>query len=146
MKQISFWLLLYCLSVPVLAQDTASTNGLSLSIANVDIDDAWGQLQSDNSVAIYMLLVSKQADRLIGLSSALAGRAELHTHVTASDVLQTRPVTGIDLPAKMKVRLEPGGLHAVLLDMSEPLIPGQLIPLTLRFLSGSELTLRVALR
>lgn len=129
-------LVLCCWWSPVLAQDSAG----------VGVDDVWGQLQSDGTIAIYMTLTSKSGNRLIGMSSPVAGRIELKTHVTVRSVLQTRPVAGIDLPAGMKIRLEPGGLHAMLLDVNRPLTRGQLIPLTLRFLQGDEVNLRVALR
>lgn len=126
----------WCL--PALAQNSVSTG--------VGVDDAWGQLQSDGSIVVYMTLTSKSGDRLTGMSSPVASRIELNTHVTVRSVLQTRPVAGIDLPAGVKVRLEPDGLHAILLDVDRPLTRGQLIPLTLQFLQGGEISMRVALR
>jgi len=126
---------LWCLLTPGLAQNAPA----------VGVDDIWARLQDDKRIAIYMILTARQATRLTGAASPVANRVELQTHVTVNNTLQTRPVAGIDLPKGVKVRLEPGGLHVQLLDVSEGLIGGQLIPLTLRFTDGSELTLRAAL-
>lgn len=48
-------------------------------------------------------------------------------------MMEMREVDGIDVPAGGTVRLEPGGYHVMLLDLVEPLVEGQTIPITLRF-------------
>ena len=124
----------------VMAQESAQ----NVMAYNIGIDDAWGRWESDTELALYMRLSSERADRLIGLGSLLAGRAELHTHVVTSGIAQMRAVSGIDLPAGIKIRLEPGGLHGMLLDVQQP--AGRLIPVTLRFLNAGEISLRVEIR
>jgi copper(I)-binding protein len=46
-------------------------------------------------------------------------------------VMRMRPVARIELPAGKSVRLAPGGLHVMLIDIKQPLKPGDKVPLTL---------------
>jgi copper(I)-binding protein len=48
-------------------------------------------------------------------------------------VMRMRPVQKIDLPARKTVKLAPGGLHIMLLDIKQPLKEGDMVPLVLTF-------------
>jgi hypothetical protein len=54
-----------------------------------------------------------------------------------------RRLTEIALPAGATVKLEPGGLHVMLLGIAAPLEPGGHVALTLRFAVGPDVALRV---
>jgi copper(I)-binding protein len=49
----------------------------------------------------------------------------------------------IALPAGGTVRLEPGGLHLMLLDIAAPLAPGTTIEIELRFAAAPPISLEV---
>lgn len=108
----------------------SSANAQELSVS---IDDSWARWQSDDELAVYMTLQSKHADQLLGITSPLAESSALYTHVVSNGSAQKRRVNNIELPAKLKVRLEPGGLHAILHNFAESPAAGQLLPLILRF-------------
>ena len=72
-------------------------------------------------------------DRLLSATTPAAGRVELHSHVRDGDVLRMRPVTAIDLPAGQAVSLQPGGLHLMLIGLTQPLRQGETVPVTLTF-------------
>ncbi|MDO9708793.1 copper chaperone PCu(A)C [Paracraurococcus lichenis] len=73
------------------------------------------------------------ADRLVGASTPLARTTEIHTHVREGEVMRMRPVPGIDLPPGQSVTLQPGSFHLMLIGLTQLLIPGQTVPVTLRF-------------
>ena len=47
--------------------------------------------------------------------------------------MKMRPVAAIDIPASHPVTLSPGGMHLMLLGLTQPLHEGQSSPLTLSF-------------
>jgi hypothetical protein len=59
-------------------------------------------------------------------------------------VMRMRPVARIELPAGKAVRLAPGGLHIMLVDLRQPLKPGDRVPLTLT-VQGADLASRSVL-
>ena len=72
-----------------------------------------------------------QPDRLIGASSPVAARVELHRMTLVDGVMRMRAVPGLDLPAGKAVALKPGGYHVMLMDLKQPLKNGESVPLTL---------------
>jgi len=46
-------------------------------------------------------------------------------------VMEMRQIKSLELPAKQTVKLEPGGLHIMLLDLKKPLKLGDKVPLRL---------------
>lgn len=80
----------------------------------------------------------KQADRLLGGSSAAAERVELHEMARDGDVMRMREVAGIDVPPGGAVELKPGGYHVMLMGLKAPLQVGSSVPLTLRFEKAGE--------
>ena len=82
----------------------------------------------------YVTLTSPAGDRLLGASSPIAGRVELHEMQTEGDVKRMRELTGgLALPAGQAVAMAPGGYHLMLMDLKQPLVAGQAIPVQLRF-------------
>jgi periplasmic copper chaperone A len=73
-------------------------------------------------------------DRLIGASADGAGKIEVHEMAMNDGVMKMRPVDGgftID-PGKT-VKLAPGGLHLMMMDLKNPLKQGDKMPVTLEF-------------
>ncbi len=54
--------------------------------------------------------------------------------------MRMRQVKAIEVPVGGEARLEPGGLHVMLIDIKAPLKEGQAVPLTLGFEDGSSKT------
>jgi periplasmic copper chaperone A len=79
-------------------------------------------------------------DRLVGASSDVAEKVELHTHMNENGVMKMRPVPAIEVPAKGTVTLAPGGLHLMLFGLKAPLKEGQHVPVTLDFEKAGKVT------
>lgn len=81
-------------------------------------------------------------DRLIGLSSPLADKIELHITSTVNGLSQMRQTDGIIIPGNGAARLESGGAHAMLFgvkgDAKSDQAPGKTVPVTLNFARNGE--------
>jgi copper(I)-binding protein len=83
------------------------------------------------------------ADRVVGASSPVAGRVEMHVTVREGDVMKMREVKGFDIPANGSFELKPGGAHLMLMGLKRPIRKGEKVPLTLRLEKGGELKLEL---
>lgn len=88
-----------------------------------------------NTSAAYLTLVNTgaEADRLVGAATDAAAAVELHTDEVRKHVVRMQPLRSIEVPANGEVRLEPGGYHLMLLNVTRDLQPGETIALTLTF-------------
>jgi copper(I)-binding protein len=82
------------------------------------------------------------ADKLIAASSSVSKSMELHTMIMDNNVMRMREVKSIDLPAKSKVELRPGGLHLMFIDLNKQLKAGDIIPVKLKFEKAGEVEVK----
>jgi iron complex outermembrane receptor protein len=98
----------------------------------------------------YLTLINrgKADDALLGAMSPIASRVEFHQTTLADGMARMRPLTAVALPAGKTVKLEPGGIHLMLVELNKPLEAGALVPLTLEFRNAGkvEVTLRIETR
>ena len=83
------------------------------------------------------------ADRLLKATSPAAGRTEVHSVTMDGNVMRMREVEAIDLAAKSKVELKPGGYHIMLMELKAPLKAGDKFPLTLTFEKAGDVTVEI---
>jgi len=117
------------------------------------VKDAWVRAPAPGQkvVGVYMEIVSRTNAALVAVASPLAARAELHSMALEDGVMKMRPLERIELPAGTAVKLAPGGLHIMLIDLKQPLQRGEKVPVTLTVLqldsgSRSALTVRAEVR
>jgi protein SCO1/2 len=114
----------------------AALSGAGAGEDGLKIDRAWARAtpgKARTGVAFFMV-ESPAGDRLVGVASPIAGRAELHTHLDENGVMQMRAVEGgIALSPGHQIELKPGGLHVMLMDLKQRLKAGDSFPLTLSF-------------
>jgi copper(I)-binding protein len=73
-------------------------------------------------------------DRLVGGSSDAAGKVEVHEMATNNGVMTMRPLDkGLTIDPGKTVKLSPGGLHLMLMDLKAPLKQGDKLLITLEF-------------
>jgi periplasmic copper chaperone A len=98
--------------------------------------------------AVYFTLQNPgdEPDRLIGVNTPRAKKAELHTHVHEGEMMRMRQIDSIEVPAGGRVELKPGSSHVMLFQLSEPLVAGERFPLTLKFEHAGEVTVDVSIR
>lgn len=74
-----------------------------------------------------------QPDRLLKATAPGVGRVELHEMKMQGDVMQMRELDGIAIAPGATVRMAPGGLHLMLMQLAKPLAAGDKLPITLTF-------------
>jgi copper(I)-binding protein len=100
-----------------------------------------------NSAAFMSITNKGSEDRaLLAAQSNAAEVVELHTHLMEDGMMQMRRVDQIDLPAGETVLLQPGGLHVMLIGLTEALAPGDMVELTLGFDQGGEQALSLPVK
>lgn len=128
---------------PALAQENATQIG-ALRILN-----PWTRASGQGMQGGGFLVIrntSAEPDRLISAASPAAGRLELHTHIRDGDVMRMRPVNDIPVPANGEVTLQPGGLHLMLIGLTQAMNAGGSIPVTLRFERAGEVTVGLSVQ
>lgn len=125
---------------------TLSKTAVALSLASaclaavaqsapVKVEGAWARatVQGQKGTGAFMSLTSKDATQLVGVSTPVAGVAEVHEMKMDGDVMKMRALPLLDLPAGKKVDLKPGGYHIMLMDLKAPLAKDSTVPVTLLF-------------
>lgn len=89
----------------------------------------------------YVTLVNSgsQPDRLLGGSTPVAARLEVHEMSMDGSIMRMRKLeNGLALAPGKTVELKPGGLHLMLIGLKRPLKPGERVPVTLKFERAGE--------
>jgi periplasmic copper chaperone A len=117
--------------------------------AQVKVEGAWARatVQGQKGTGAFMSLTAKDGAQLVGVSSPVAGVAEVHEMKMDGDVMKMRAVPSLALPAGKKVELKPGGYHLMLMDLKAPLVKDSTVPVTLLFkdAKGAESKLELKL-
>lgn len=116
----------------------------------VTVSDAYARAvpPGQSNSASFMVLTNGSATghALVAAESSVSKVAELHTHTMSEGMMKMRQVEKIDIPANGLTQLEPGGLHVMLIGLTQDLKPGDEVSLTLTFEDGSKRALVAPVR
>ncbi len=111
------------------------------------VKNAWARATpaSARAGAAFMTLknTGDKADKVVAADADVSRVVELHTHKKVDGVMKMRQIPDIPVPAGKAVRLQPGGLHIMFIDLKAPLKKGETFPLTLDFARAGEVTVTV---
>jgi periplasmic copper chaperone A len=98
--------------------------------------------------ALYLTVTNSgaEADRLLGVSTNVAAKCELHVSEAAGDMMTMRMVDSLEIPAGETVSLAPKGTHVMLMGLKAPLQKGTTFAATLRFEKAGEVPVDVAVQ
>ncbi|WP_036596938.1 copper chaperone PCu(A)C [Ottowia thiooxydans] len=115
--------------------------------ALVEASSAWirATVPGQSGTGGFMKLAAGAPLKLVGVSTPVAGVAEIHEMRMEGDTMRMRAISGLELPARQSVELKPGGHHLMLMELKQPITAGQSVPLTLTFedTKGAKSTLLV---
>ena len=105
---------------------------------NISATDAWVRLPPPGAKvgAAYLTLQSKQRISLTGAKSPAAKTVELHSMRMDQGVMLMRHLPSLQIEAGQPLKLEPGGLHLMLIDLKKPLKAGDTVQFDLNFSQG----------
>ena len=112
--------------------------------AQVQIEKPWARATAPGaSVAGGYMVMRNQGiagDRLVGVSSPVSAKVEMHVHINDNGVMKMREVRGYDVPAKGAFVLKPGGAHLMFMDIKRPFKEGEKLPVKLKFEKAGEVS------
>jgi copper(I)-binding protein len=129
----------------------SSTGGGTATAGTLTVTGAWARPSMTMALAgaAYLTITNGtgQADALLGVTTPAAKNPELHeTTAGASGMMAMRPVARIEIPAGKTVKLEPGGYHIMLINLTAELVVGSTIELTLQFEKAAPVTVIAEVR
>lgn len=118
--------------------------------ANLHITHPWSRALPPvaKTGAAYLTIVNRgeQADRLLEVTTPVAGHAELHEHIHQDGLMKMQQIETMALPAGSSVSFKPGSYHIMLFDLKQPLVAGEQFPLTLHFEQAGELEVDISVQ
>lgn len=116
----------------------------------ISVADPWAKETPPGLKVSAGFLVLKNSDdkehQLVAAESSVSGMVELHTHINDQGVMRMRPVENIPVPAGGTAKLQPGGLHLMIMMLKQPLKAGEKIDITLLFEDGSKKAIEAEVR
>ncbi|WP_044562098.1 copper chaperone PCu(A)C [Azospirillum sp. B4] len=109
----------------------------------IEASAAWSRptIRGGRAGVAFLTLYNKgAADRLVGVEADVGKMAQIHLAEVVDGIARMRPVVdGVALPAGGTVTLKPEGAHIMLMGLTQPLVVGQRVHLTLRFKAAAPL-------
>ena len=87
----------------------------------------------------------QSADTLVGASSPVAEKVEMHETSIVDGMARMRPLSAIAIPPGTTVKIQPGGIHLMLVGLKTPLERGQTAPLALEFRNAGRITVQLGI-
>lgn len=112
------------------------------------VEGAWvrASVPGQQATGAFMRITSKEPVQLVGVSTPVAGQAEVHEMKMEGDVMRMRPAGAIEIAPGRPLELKSGGYHLMLQELRQPLQAGATVPLTLVFRNAQGTESRVSLR
>jgi copper(I)-binding protein len=108
-----------------------------LTSDQLEIIDGWARPGSKGRMSgAYLNIINgtAHADTLKAVNSSIAGKTETHeTFEVEEGITEMRPADEIVIPAGQIVKLQPGGLHLMLMNLKKDISPGDSVDVTLEF-------------
>ncbi|VXC80350.1 conserved exported hypothetical protein [Pseudomonas sp. 8Z] len=119
-------------------------------VGQLHIDHPWSREMPPvaPTAAAYFVVHNKgsEADRLLSVSTPVAGKAELHQHLHESGVMKMQQVQDVAIPAGGEVKFEPMGYHVMLFNLKQQAKDGERFPMTLNFEKAGSVEVQVAVQ
>ena len=108
------------------------------TVGAIQIGNPWARATPKGAevAGAYMTISNKGTtpDRLIGGSTPVAGRFEVHRMLMEKGVMKMRPVEGgLEIKAGQTVEFKPESYHVMLFGLKQPLAKDQRVKATLEF-------------
>lgn len=112
--------------------------------------DAWARpAASGENGAVYFIIsnATDTDDILLSASTDVASAAEVHmSMIDGNGVMSMQMQEALAVPARQEIIFKPGGLHVMLVGLTQDLKLGDTITLLLRFEKTGEITMQVEVK
>jgi copper(I)-binding protein len=129
--------------------------GLAQAQPTLKLEQGWIRRVPGDITAAYLVLYNPGSKpvRIVGAQTPIATRVEFHQTIHGGhgghlDLSTMKRVAFLEVPARGRLELKPGGYHLMLYGIREknpkPLQEGQKVPLTLLLENGGKLVLNLS--
>lgn len=140
----------FLLFVSCQQESSEGNNSAAIQGDGIQVSDAWARPGAEGRMSAAYFLVSNfnvEDDKLISVDTDVARSAEVHeSYEREEGMMGMREVPQLDLPAQSTVRFEQGGLHVMLMDLTQQLSDGDMFQLTLAFEKADSVIVDVPVR
>jgi periplasmic copper chaperone A len=124
--------------VAMSALSSSTVSALDYKAGSLEIDSPWSRAVPKGAkvAAGYMKIknAGTEPDRLLGGSTPVAGRFEIHEMSMDKGVMKMRPLSsGLEIKAGETVELKPSSFHIMMMDLKEPIQRGKPFKASLMF-------------
>lgn len=117
---------------------SATAHDMAVKVGDLTIEQAWTRATPGQATTgggfLTITNSGSEADRLVGATSARAGKTEIHEMSVKDGIMVMRPVDGpLEIPAGGTLELKPGSYHVMFMALPQPFKQGETIPTTLTF-------------
>lgn len=121
--------------------------GGGASADDIQVTKAWSRpTPPGTEVGVAYFVISGGNDRLVGASSPVAKRAELHISAMEGGVMKMRHLDAVEVRSGVPTSFEPSGRHVMLVGLKQPLKAGEVFPLVLNFANAGPVKVQVRVR
>ena len=137
------------LAVPASAQNAGPRAPQAITTGALVITRPWARATPGGAEVAggYLRIenTGKEADKLVGGATDIAGAVEFHDMKIVDGVMQMRELTGgLEIPAGGSVAFKPGSVHVMFTHLKAPLKQGAPFKATLVFEKAGPVTLEFA--
>ena len=115
----------------------------------LSVSDVWARPETmGNNSAVYFVIDNPTTtdDVLLSASSTVAQAVELHESMVEDDVMKMVPQENVPVPAGEQVEFKQGGLHVMMIGLTQDLNPGDHFTVNLNFKDAGEIALDVEVK
>lgn len=112
------------------------------------VKDQWARPSTNDVSAVFLVIENGGAqDRLLSATSDVTSKVQVHEVVTEGSSMRMQEVAGgIVVPAHECVELRPGGYHVMLMQLTAPLVAGDVVHVTLTFEHAGDIMVAATVR
>lgn len=134
-----------CLALTLVALITSG----GACAGNIRVTEAWSRpTPPGTEVGVAYFVINNQGgnDRLVGASSPVAKRAELHVSQMEGGIMRMKHLDAVEVKSGVPTSFEPSGRHVMLTGLKRPLKEGDAFPLVLNFANAGPVKVQVHVR
>jgi copper(I)-binding protein len=145
LESMSMKILAALLLACAFGSDATSAHDYALKALKIDHPFARATPPGAKSGGVFVTIenIGSQPDRLLSVSSPVAGVAELHQMSVDAGIMRMRGVAALEVRPGERLQLKPGGYHVMLSELRQPLKVGDKFPLTLKFQNAGAVEVSV---
>jgi len=135
-------------SAAILFPTRASAHEITAGALTISHSWSRATAASAKTGALYLTVANTgaEADHLLGVSTDVAERCELHLSATSGDVMTMQMVDKVEVPAGGSAGFAPMGAHVMLMGLKAPLKKGTSFPAILHFEKAGDVTVEVTVQ